>query len=188
MKEIIYALVIIIAIAIFIAKVHSVLIDDRVYIQAFDGKQYRVRNIERKQETADALARVNKKVLEYIERLKREADSDYMPMVMRLASRYNPDKLSEGRIDKRFTSYTVNKGEQVVLCLRSRDEKDAIYDDNLIFYVTLHELAHVASITDDHQAEFHRNFRYLLKKASEWNYWTRVVNPFHYCGLDVKGM
>ena len=188
MKEFLCAIVIVLAIAIFVMKVHSFISDDRIYVKASDGKKYKVRNTIKKQETAEALARLNSKVSEFIQRLVNDADIDHKAMALRLQKRWNPDTVAEGRIDKRYTSYTVNKGEQVVLCLRTRDEKDEMYDDNLIFYVTLHEMGHIASVSEDHSPEFHANFRYLLKKASEWNYWTRVSKPFHYCGMKVNGM
>lgn len=166
----------------------SRVVDDRVSVEAYDGRSYRVRNTPRKRETALALARMNEKVLDFITRLEGAGDAEFQGAVKRLRTRYRPDRLSEGRIDKRHTSYTLNKGEEVVLCLRSRDHKDEIYDDNLIFYVVLHELAHIASITENHNDEFHTNFRYLLRKAAEWGLFVRKSDRFHYCGMDVHGM
>jgi len=157
-------------------------------VKASDGRSYIVRNTDKKQETADALARLNEKVTNFINELVSSADGEYKIMALRLQKRYNPNTLSEGRIDKRYTSYTVNKGEEVVLCLRTRDSKDEIYDDNLIFYVTLHELGHIASITEDHSPEFHKNFRYLLRKASEMGLFQKVSHSFQYCGMHVDGM
>lgn len=162
--------------------------DDRVLVEAYDGRSYRVRNTAQKQETATALARVNEKVLKFIDRLVAEGDDEHRGMALRLKARYRPDRLSEGRIDRRYTSYTLNKGEQLVLCLRSRDHRDQIYDDNLIFYVTLHELAHIGSVGENHNDEFHRNFRYIIRKASDWNLFQQVKQKFHYCGMDVNGM
>ncbi len=166
----------------------SNVVDDRVLVEAYDGRSYRVRNTSRKQETALALARVNEKAVNFINRLVQEGDPEHKGAVMRLKSRYRPDRLSEGRIDRRYSSYTINKGEEMVLCMRSRDEKDNLYDDNLVFYVVLHELAHVASVTEDHREEFHVNFRYLLRKASEWGLFTKQTHRFDYCGVDVNGM
>lgn len=188
MYEIVVAVVLVLVLAIFLTKAHDFLLDDRTYVHASDGRKYRVRNTSKKTETAEALARLNEKVTQFIDRLQNNSDAEYRPMAVRLKDRYRPETISEGRVDKRYTSYTVNKGEQVVLCLRSRDERDEIYDDNLIFYVALHELAHISSVTEDHSPEFHRNFRYLLRKASEWNMWRRVDRPFQYCGMYVSGM
>ena len=187
-QEVIVALVVVILLTCVFKKAHSVLVDDRIFVQASDRRRYKVRNTEHKEETAEALARLNKKIIFFIDRLTSEKDLEFHPAMLRLKRRYNPDTLSEGRIDKQLTSYIVNKGEQMVICMRSRDAKDQIYDDNLIFYVALHELAHVASVVEDHKPEFYRNFRYLLRKASEWNMFQKIFQKFHYCGIDVNGM
>lgn len=182
------ALGLVLLIILFINKAHETLMDDRVYVEAFDGRKYKVRNTKKKDETANALAQLNDKVMTLMKKLEKDGDEGRKPMVARMKNRYNPETFSEGKIDKRFTSYTVNKGEEVVLCLRTRDQKDELYDENLIFYVTLHELGHIASVTEDHNDEFHDNFRYLLKKASEYGMFKKVRERFNYCGMDVNGM
>jgi hypothetical protein len=164
--------------------------DDRILVLASDGRKYLVRNTDNKQDTAEGLARLNAKVLTFIYNLEEQAknEKEYIPMVTRLRQRYRPDKVSEGIVDQRFTSYTVNKGEEMVLCMRTRDGRDEMYDDNILFYVTLHELAHIGSLTEHHNDEFHKNFRYLLRKAGEMNMFRKVVEQFHYCGINVNGM
>lgn len=188
-EQVLFALLLVFILTKFIQTTHNLFIDDRIFVEAFDGRKYKVRNTSRKQETATALARLNVKVEDFITRLrkKEENNNEYRMAIERLRFKYNPNTLSEGKIDKRYTSYTVNKGEEMVLCLRTRDEKDEIYDDNIIFYVTLHELAHIASVTENHSSEFHKNFRFFLRKASEWNMFNHVKNKFHYCGMDVNG-
>jgi predicted metal-dependent hydrolase len=188
MKEFVCALVIVLALLVIFSKLHAYVVDDRVSVKASDGRSYTVRNTEKKQETAEALARLNQKILTFINRLVSSAESDFKIVALRLKKRYNPSTLSEGRIDKRYTSYTVNKGEEVVLCLRTRDAKDQIYDDNLITYITLHELAHIAAISEGHNREFHKIFRYLLHKATEWGLFRKVSHSFNYCGIPNVSM
>src|SRR5947209_13972630 len=156
--EFIAILVVVVLIFIIFKKVR---IDDRVNVLASDGRNYLVRNTDNKVETAEGLARLNSKVLLLISKLEEEAkiEPEHLPMVTRLRQRYRPEKISEGIVDQRFTSYTVNKGEEMVLCMRTRDGKDEMYNDNILFYVTLHELAHVGSLTEHHNEEFHKNFR-----------------------------
>jgi predicted metal-dependent hydrolase len=186
--EVFIALGIILFLFLFINKTHEMLVDDRVFVEAFDGRKYRVRNTQKKKETANVLARLNGKIVHFLTRLQQTDSVERKPMIARMIKRYNPATFSEGKVDKRFTSYTVNKGEEVVLCLRTRDGRDALYDENLIFYVTLHELAHIASVTEEHNDEFNDNFAYLLSKASQWGLFKKVNEPFHYCGMDVNGM
>ena len=51
--------------------------------------------------------------------------------------------IMETPADEKNTSYTINKGEKIVICLRSKFLNE-IHDINTIMYVVIHELAHVA--------------------------------------------
>ena len=62
-----------------------------------------------------------------------------------------------------FTSYSLNKGEKIVFCLRSEETKQ-LHDINIIMFVAIHELAHVMSVTIGHNEEFYTNFRFLLQE------------------------
>ena len=182
-------------IAITIAIIAFILLfvqsgDGRVYVKASDGFRYKVRDTTRKQETAESLARINSNINKLLDQLTNSPDVEleYVPMIGRIKARYHPSILSEGKIDKNTTSYTINKGEQLVLCMRSRDSADELYNDNVLFYVALHEISHIGTISDHHSPEFHKNFRYIFRKAAEWNYFTPVSTAFNYCGLDVGRM
>lgn len=157
--------------------------DDRVYVVAYDNNKYLVRNTEQKQESADALARLNNKILKFIKRLEETVDPEHVPLVKRLRKRYRRDTLMEGRIDARFTTYTVNKGENISFCLRTRDEHDKLYDDNLLTGVALHELGHIASVTTQHNDEFYKNFAYLLEQATLFGMFKPITKEVLYCGL-----
>lgn len=64
-------------------------------------------------------------------------------------------------------SFTEDK-QRTYLCLR--DEKGNYYDDNMLMYVALHELAHAISkqVDVDHTTdEFKDNFKLLLNKAAD---------------------
>jgi hypothetical protein len=168
---------------------HKRFSDSRVFVTGGDNRRYKVQNISSKNDSANALARVNSKIIDFIKRLESDGETEFKPMIKRIATRYDPNSLAEGRhSEKQFTSYTVNKGEELVLCLRSRDQSDTMHDDNLLFYVTLHELAHIGSLSEHHTQEFHHNFRFLMRKASDWGFFKRVREPFKYCGLDVHSM
>jgi len=160
--------------------------DDRIEKLAVDGNMYKVRDTPKAQQTANSLARLNAKVTLFIARLQSQGDIGYEPMVMRLQKRYKTSNISEGLIQQNMTSYTVNKGEEIVYCMTSRDEHETLYDDNLLFYVTLHELAHIASVSEGHNAEFFRNFRYLIKKAVEMNLFKHETSQVNYCGIPIS--
>lgn len=68
-------------------------------------------------------------------------------------------------------SFTEDK-KRTYLCLR--DEAGDYYDDNMLMYVALHELAHAISLSVDveHKTdEFKNNFKMLLAKAESLGFY-----------------
>ena len=60
--------------------------------------------------------------------------------------------------DEKFTSYTINKGEKIVFCLRSKVLHN-IHDINTISYVCIHELSHVMCSEYGHTPLFKEIFK-----------------------------
>jgi hypothetical protein len=76
-------------------------------------------------------------------------------------------------------SFTENK-KYVYLCLKDKDGN--YYDDNMLMYVSLHELAHAFSESvDTHHTgdEFKNNFKELLRKAEQLGYYNPST-PLNY--------
>ena len=102
--------------------------------------------------------------------------------------KYNQENLSESEPNTKYTSYSVNKGEKIVFCLRSKDDKQELSDLNLMMFVAIHELAHVMTKSVGHTEEFWDNFKYLLKKAMKLNIYKRhdfKNKPRSYCGTTI---
>jgi hypothetical protein len=156
--------------------------DDRVLVEGFDGRKYLVRDIPNKKDTADMMALLNAKVLALIHQMRQSGEKPVM--VTRLAARYRPEVLAEGHVHRKLTSYTVNKGENVVLCMRSRDA-DVLYPENVLFSVLLHELAHVSSISEGHGDEFNENLRSLTRAAERAGLLQREKVSLDYCGVPL---
>jgi hypothetical protein len=175
-----------------------------------DGREYVVQNKQDRQQAADTLARVRARLIRLIDYLKqtggrtdqrggakqgpRIADGDerrygsYEERVKRLVRRFNPNRISEGNEDVRYTTYTLNKGEKIVFCLRARDEDDRVHDLKMMTFVAIHELAHIASKTEHHTPEFQANFAWLLRNAVNCGVYTFEdfkARPRRYCGIDV---
>ncbi len=111
--------------------------------------------------------------------------------MFRLSNSYHINKLVENipTIFSDDTSYTVNKGETIAICLRHKNAKNKFHDMNLITFVTVHELAHVFSISYGHDDEFWENFKFLLSEAIEckiYNNINYIEKPIEYCGMIVK--
>ena len=76
-------------------------------------------------------------------------------------------------------SYTINK-QKVYLCLK--DENNDYYDDNMLVYVALHELAHVLCDEIGHTQKFKNIFEDLLVKATNMGIYDSNIPPIiDYC-------
>jgi len=85
--------------------------------------------------------------------------SQFIEYIDQLYERIDGVIITEMNNDKRHTSYSVNKGEKLVFCIRSRKYPniDEFHDMNLLMYVVLHEMSHVArpfSNDDPHDPPF----------------------------------
>lgn len=81
-------------------------------------------------------------------------------------------------------SYTINK-KRIHLCLT--DENGKYYDQNMLVFVLLHELAHVRCTEIGHTDAFHRIFRGLLDTATIHGIYDPSVPPIKdYCEYNGK--
>jgi hypothetical protein len=149
-----------------------------------NGNTYKVRE-DNKLESAKKLDKLNQKITILIKHLNK-VDPEYYG-VKRLKNRYKQSILSELHKGSSNTSYSVNKGEKLVVCMRSKDD-NTFHEDNTIFFVVLHELAHIMTKSIGHNEEFWNNFRYLLKHCIEiklYNYQDFNNKPEDYCGIQI---
>lgn len=159
--------------------------ENLIAVNGPDGRAYTVRPSVDPEKSAAALARINARISILIHRLRLECEPTRREMVERMATRYNTEALSEGVIAAGVSSYTVNKGEQLVYCLRTRDKRDLLYSDNKLMHVAIHELAHIASVTTGHEHEFKMNLHYLERKAAEMKLIQPIMGEWEYCGVRV---
>jgi beta-lactamase regulating signal transducer with metallopeptidase domain len=81
-------------------------------------------------------------------------------------------------------SYTINK-EEIYICLK--DENGEYYDENMLMYVTLHEMAHVLCDEIGHTPKFREIFDDLLRKASDIGIYDNTKPPIpDYCMYPDK--
>jgi len=154
-----------------------------------DGKFYRVRDMRDKQQAADLLAKVRLRMKKlYVHLASTFPDK---PQVKRLLQRFeaNPERLLEATPDAEHTSYSVNKGESVHLCLRQRQGADEnLVNENVMIFVSLHEMAHMITDSVGHEPEFWNNFGWLLKQAENlgvYQYQDFKAHPVRYCGTNI---
>jgi len=148
-------------------------------------KKYIVLNRIDAKDAANILAEISirlGKMQTYLEKNHNNQES-----LKKIKEKFNPQNISEGSPDSQYTSYTINKGEKMVFCIRDKETKK-LHDINLMMYVALHELAHVMTVAVGHGSEFHTNFDSILKIAEEQGLYQKLPlgrNQIKYCGMSL---
>ena len=123
-----------------------------------------------------------KQTLERNMKLKLKEDID------RLVSNFNPDAFSETTPDSKYTSYSVNKGQQIVMCIRDKKDGEHIVKENIMTFVAIHELGHLMTKSIGHDPDFWNNMRLLLKIAIDNGLYKNIdfnSTPKDYCGVKI---
>jgi len=149
-----------------------------------DNNEYTVQFKDDSVEAADLIANIRQKLDLLLEHLKKTYGVNDIRVEM-LIKNYRADKIKEGVDTPGYTSYSINKGEQIVLCLRNNDK---LVDINTMLFVVLHEFAHLATISIGHTEEFWDNFRWILEESI--NIGIYIKQDFknenvEYCGMSI---
>ena len=108
--------------------------------------------------------------------------------IKRLYKNFNPEAFSETTPDAKYTSYSVNKGEKIVFCLRDKKAGETLVKENIMTFVSIHELAHLMTKSIGHEPEFWANFKLLLKISIDNGLYENIdfnSTPKPYCGINI---
>ena len=134
---------------------------------------------------ADFLASISSK----IDKLASYMIKHHLPdreISSRFYNRWRKCKLRETSSVEKSAAYTVNKGEEMRLCIR---KNGSLEDQNTAMFVVLHEIGHVMSLSYGHNAEFRENFSFIVHLASELGLYKPQNfenNPVDYCGTQIN--
>jgi len=148
-----------------------------------DNRNYEVQIKEDAQEAADLIAQIREKLIIMVNHLIKSYPDD--DRSFRLKKNFNPNNIKEGIDNPNYTSYSINKGEQIVLCLRSHNK---LMDLNTMMFVVLHELSHICTISIGHTTEFWDNFKWILEEAINIGIYKKQdfrLNNVDYCGMKI---
>jgi len=191
------SLVVIILIVVIGIRAYRLIRDHflRTWVKSsVDGRWYHVLQSGYKQQAADNLATIQQRMFTFVKQLYLNRgiySPDVVPYIMRLHSRYHPDRtrFSEGIPDPGKSTFTLNKGESIVFCLAG-EGMDQPYELNVLVYVAIHELAHVGTPTKDHYGpEFQYLHAFHLKEAIRQCIYTPrdfSKNPVNYCNVHIR--
>lgn len=116
-------------------------------------------------------------------------ESKLKPSILLLSTNFNKNrtKIYENAPDSEYTSYSVNKGQEFVFCLRCKKTKK-LHKLNLLMYVAVHEMAHAGCKEIGHTQLFNIIFSFYLREAIKINIYkfqNYHINSVNYCGLDL---
>jgi hypothetical protein len=152
-----------------------------------DGNTYHVQNLPDKQDACEMMSKVRGNIEKLIDHYKSDPASMADPRVKVMIDRFNPSNMVENDLDATSTSYSENKGEKIVICLRDKTTKELV-DENTLMFVILHEMAHLMTTTIGHNPEFWANFRRLLHDGIQVGIYKNVNysrSPTTYCGMTI---
>lgn len=152
-----------------------------------DGREYLVQNLPDKQQASELMAQIHAD-LQRLMTMYDQPEFSQDSAVQLLLQRFNVDNVVENSVDSKYTSYSENKGEKIVLCLRDKQPPYELVDKNTLLFVTLHEMAHLMTASTGHTSEFWSNFRRMLTDAQKIGIYSAVNysrTPAEYCGMMI---
>lgn len=161
---------------------------DTSRVKGNDGRLYRVRNdVPDPKESAAVLAELRRRINIFLTYLTPQTN----PYHRRLVDRIHQTVIRENPLrhpPQNMTSYSINKGEEIILCLRN-PQTQQLHDLDTLMYVMLHEVAHVACPEIGHTQLFVDIFADFLsiavKKAKILQKTDFKSEPMRYCGITI---
>ena len=109
--------------------------------------------------------------------------------VKRMLDNLRLNSLIECDPHHKYKSYSVNKGEELAICLRHTSQGYPFNDNNSIMFTTGHELAHVMNKTVGHDESFWKFMKFNLEEMDKVGLYQPVdyaKSPVQYCGMQIN--
>ena len=163
---------------------------------SYDNSSFCVMN---GQKASDKISELNANTLVFFGEMKRkytDPNESYIvngikiypyTLFRNILRNYNQDNIIEVNPKKNSTSYTIDKGSVLAICIG--DDGDGENDESLntLTFVMLHEITHLGVKSYDHTPDFWASFRFILDNSSsiyeEVDY---SKNPVTYCGYKIE--
>ena len=188
MKETILIAIIIIFIYIFLFLNRS----NVVYVESNTGTKFLVWKDTMKQEKANLLGQVVKNMFILKNHLVKNQNNliGYETYIEQLKNNFNETRTTIYETDNEsdLTSYSVNKGEELSFCLKSK-QTGQLHDINLLMYVAIHEMSHIACPEIGHGELFKKIFKKITEEAISIGVYTKnnfAEVPVEYCGMILS--
>mgnify|MGYP001032737497 FL=1 len=194
MKDFVSFFLLLIIGTIFYIYLETKSLDVKYVKSTINNREYLVRNLPDALDASNLLASIHINLTKLIEALNLpENNEKYTSQnkedIIRLTKNYRNGNFSESNPGNKYTSYSINKGEKIVFCIRTKDGSNKLEPLNTMLFVAIHEIAHLMTKSIGHNEEFWGNMRFLLKEAIEMNIYVKedyYNNPVDYCGTVIN--
>jgi predicted metal-dependent hydrolase len=163
-----------------------------IYVESNSGTKFLVHKDKYKKEKANLLGKIVENLFILKNYMVKNIDKfpKYKPYIKQLEENFSESRtvVYETDPESNLTSYSVNKGEELSFCLKSKKSGE-IHDVNLLMYVAIHEMAHIACPEIGHGELFKKIFRKLAEEAIKIGIYKKVnfsENPVEYCGMILS--
>jgi len=156
------------------------------------GMKLMVYNDKNKKGSANLLSDIIVRMFKLRNNLIKDKEKypEFKQYIELLESNFNESRtqIYENDPSSELTSFSVNKGEEVAFCLKSKKD-GRLHEINLLIYVAIHEMAHMACPEIGHGDLFKKIFKFLTLRAMEMQLYEKedyAKNPVEYCGMILS--
>jgi predicted metal-dependent hydrolase len=163
-----------------------------IYIENKTGTKFMVQNGENKEQASELLGNITERMFQlknhlYRNKAKYPEFEKYIDQLNTNLSEMNT-LIYETDPKSDLTSYSVNKGQELSFCLKSK-KTGQFHKLNLLMYVAIHEMAHIGCPETGHGELFKKIFKFLTEEAIKINlysYESYGTQPVEYCGMILS--
>ena len=163
-----------------------------IYVESKTGTKFMVQKDNLKKEKADLLGKIVENMFILKNHMFKNINNfpSFEAYIKQLKNNLSESRtvVYETDPNSNLTSFSVNKGEELSFCLKSK-KTNQLHDLNLLMYVAIHEMAHVACPEIGHGKLFMKIFRKLVEEAIKINIYKKVNFsdiPVEYCGMILS--
>lgn len=163
-----------------------------IYVESNSGTKFLVHKDNLKNDKANLLGKIVENMFILKNHMVKNINNfkSFKPYIKQLKDNLSETNTVVYETDPKsnLTSYSVNKGEELSFCLKSKKSGE-LHDINLIMYVAIHEMAHIACPEIGHGELFKKIFRKLAEEAIKIGVYKKVNfsnNPVEYCGMILS--
>jgi hypothetical protein len=179
-------------IIIFIYILYFIKKNRLTLVEANNNVKFMVYNDKNKVESANLLATLVDRMYKLRNNLinNKKNYKEYEQYIDLLEKNFNNERtyIYENIPDSDLTSFTINKGEELGFCLKSKIT-GKFHNINLLMYVAIHEMAHMACPETGHGELFKKVFLFLTEKAIDMGLYIKInyeINNVEYCGMILS--